>query len=194
MLNPVVLSQAIKDTFADYVSTTLSISDARYAELLKTELRKDNIMAKGPYLELGDAYKTGATIRELIADGVMSPLFERFGQGFKLSRPLYVHQEKAVRNAVNGDNMIVTTGTGSGKTECFLMPVVNALLREQEAEGRLDDGVRAIVIYPMNALIYDQVKRLGDIFIDSDITFVCITETLRKKKKMVSEIRSYIRI
>lgn len=148
MLNPVVLSRAIKDTFADYVATTLSIADERYAELLKAELRKDGIIAKGPYLELGDAYKTGATIRELIAGGVMSPLFERFGQGFKLDRPLYVHQESAVRAASNGNNMIVTTGTGSGKTECFLMPIVNALLREQESAGHLDDGVRAIVIYP----------------------------------------------
>ena len=171
MLNPVVLSRAIEDTFADYVATTLSIADERYAELLKAELRKTSIIAKGPYLELGDAYKTGATITKLIADGVMSPLFERFGQGFKLSRPLYVHQESAVRAAAKGDNMIITTGTGSGKTECFLMPIVNALLQEQESAGHLDDGVRAIIIYPMNALINDQVKRLREIFIDSDITF-----------------------
>jgi len=126
MLNPVILSRAIKDTFADYVATTLSIADERYASLLKNELRKDGTISKGPYLELGDAYKTGATIRELIAEGMMSSLFERYGQGFKLSRPLYVHQEKAVRAAANGDNMIVTTGTGSGKTECFLLPIVNA--------------------------------------------------------------------
>ena len=171
MLNPTDLSQAIKNTFADYISTTLSISDERYSELLKAELRRDGVIAKGPYLELGDAYKTGASIRELIAGGVMSPLFEKFGQGFQLSRPLYVHQESAVRASANGDNMVVTTGTGSGKTECYLIPIVNTLLREQESEGHLDDGVRAIVIYPMNALINDQVKRLREIFVDSDITF-----------------------
>jgi ATP-dependent helicase YprA (DUF1998 family) len=79
--------------------------------------------------------------------------------------------------------MIVTTGTGSGKTECCLMPVVNALLREQEAEGRLDDGVRAIVIYPMNALINDQVKRLREIFIDSDITFGVYNGNTEQKEK-----------
>ena len=139
MLNPVILSLAIKDTFADYVGTTLSIADERYASLFKKELRRDGIISKGPYLELGDAYKTGATIRELIAEGVMSPLFEHYGQGFKLSRPLYVHQEKAVRAATNGENIIVTTGTGSGKTESFMMPIVNALLREQEAMAHLDD-------------------------------------------------------
>lgn len=171
MLNPVILSEAIKDTFADYVATTFSIADERYASLLKDELHRDGIIAKGPYLELGDAFKTGATIHTLIADGVMSPLFEKYGQGFKLDRPLYIHQEKAVRAAANGDNLIVTTGTGSGKTECFLMPIVNTLLHEQETTGHLDDGVRAIVIYPMNALINDQVKRLREIFVGSDITF-----------------------
>ena len=87
MLNPVILSGAIKDTFADYVATTFSIADERYASLLKDELHRDGIIAKGPYLELGDAFKTGATIRTLIADGVMSPLFEKYGQGFKLDRP-----------------------------------------------------------------------------------------------------------
>jgi len=171
MLNPVILSRAIKNTFADYVATTLSIANEQYSDLLKTELMKDGVISKGAYLELGDAYETGATINQLIADGVMSHLFDKFGKGFKLNRPLYVHQENAVHAAANGDNMIVTTGTGSGKTECFLMPIVNTLLREQEAVGHLDDGVRAIVIYPMNALINDQVKRLREIFVESDITF-----------------------
>lgn len=171
MLNPVTLSRAIKDTFADYIATTLSVADSKYSALLKEELRKDGVISKGPYLELGDAYQTETTIQELIAGGIMSPLFTSLGRGLKLERPLYVHQEAAVRAALNGDNMIVTTGTGSGKTECFLLPVVNNLLREIEENGKLDDGVRAIVIYPMNALINDQVKRLREIFQDSDITF-----------------------
>ncbi|MDD4142933.1 MAG: DEAD/DEAH box helicase, partial [Bacteroidales bacterium] len=171
MLNPVTISRAIKETFADYIATTLSIADPVYADLLKGELRKDGVMVKGPYLELGDSYKTGSTIRELMERRVMSSLFTSLGQGFKLDRPLYIHQEAAVRSASEGENMIITTGTGSGKTECFLMPVVNSLLHEIEEKGQLDDGVRAIVIYPMNALINDQVKRLREIFVESSITF-----------------------
>jgi len=75
MLNPIVLSKAIKETYADYVATTLSIADKRYSGLLKEQLRKDDVISKGPYLELADAYKTGATIRDLVASGIMSPLF-----------------------------------------------------------------------------------------------------------------------
>lgn len=183
MLNPVSLSRAIKDTFADYVATTLSIADKKYSVLLKKQLRKDGVIAKGPYLELGDAYKSGATILDLIRNGIMSPLFASFGRGFKLERPLYVHQEAAVRAAANGDNLIVTTGTGSGKTECFLLPVVNALFRETEESGKLDDGVRAIVIYPMNALINDQVKRLRELFQDSDITFGVYNGNTEQREK-----------
>lgn len=58
--------------------------------------------------------------------------------------------------------MIVTTGTGSGKTECFIIPIINHLLREAE-EGTLSSGVRAILIYPMNALANDQMKRLRNL-------------------------------
>ena len=151
--------------------------------MLKAELQRDGAIAKGPYLELGDAYRTGSTIRELMDEGVMSRLFEKFGRGFNLDRPLYVHQEKAVRAAASGDNMIVTTGTGSGKTECFLLPVVNSLLRELEVAERLDDGVRAIVIYPMNALINDQVKRLREVLTIASYRSASITAARSRKKK-----------
>ena len=52
-------------------------------------------------------------------------------------------------------------GTGSGKTNCFLIPVINELLREKE-KGQLNDGVRAIFIYPMNALATDQAGRIAE--------------------------------
>ncbi len=79
-----------------------------------------------------------------------------------VNRPLYLHQEKAVEKIVAGKNVVVSTGTGSGKTNCFLIPVINELLREKE-QGQLNDGVRAIFIYPMNALANDQIKGLREI-------------------------------
>ncbi|MCX7855741.1 MAG: DEAD/DEAH box helicase, partial [Anaerolineae bacterium] len=78
-----------------------------------------------------------------------------------LNRPLYLHQDRAVEKIVaGGRNIVVATGTGSGKTEAFLIPILNHLLREQEA-GTLDrPGVRALLLYPMNALANDQLRRL----------------------------------
>jgi ATP-dependent helicase YprA (DUF1998 family) len=73
-----------------------------------------------------------------------------------------LHQEKAIRKILNGRNVVITSGTASGKTECFLIPIYNYLLREYK-EGKLTPGVRVLLLYPMNALANDQLKRLRDI-------------------------------
>jgi DEAD/DEAH box helicase domain-containing protein len=74
-------------------------------------------------------------------------------------RKPYAHQLEAWRAAQNGQSFLVTSGTGSGKTECFMIPVLDDLLRDP-AKGQLV-GVRAIVIYPLNALIESQRDRLA---------------------------------
>lgn len=71
----------------------------------------------------------------------------------------YTHQVAAWQAARDGYSCLVTSGTGSGKTECFMVPMLDDLLRDQ-AKGRLA-GVRAIVIYPLNALIESQRERLS---------------------------------
>ncbi len=88
-----------------------------------------------------------------------------------IDRKLYLHQEKAIRAIVSGNNTVVSTGTGSGKTNCFLIPVLNELLLEKE-QGTLGEGVRALFIYPMNALANDQMKNIREILMCyPDITF-----------------------
>ena len=80
-----------------------------------------------------------------------------------MTRPLHAHQEQAIRKVAAGRNVIVATGTGSGKTESFLYPILNALSDEYEQDGQLGPGVRAMLLYPMNALANDQMKRLRQI-------------------------------
>ncbi|WP_322796989.1 DEAD/DEAH box helicase, partial [Tepidiforma sp.] len=88
-----------------------------------------------------------------------------------MRRPLYAHQETAILKVAAGRNVIIATGTGSGKTETFLVPILDALLR-QRADGRLGPGVRALLLYPMNALANDQVSRLRSILASApEITF-----------------------
>ena len=79
-----------------------------------------------------------------------------------MNRPLYLHQEQAIRKVTAGRNVVVASGTGSGKTESFLLPILNALSAEH-ARGALGPGVRALLLYPMNALANDQIKRLRQI-------------------------------
>lgn len=175
--DPIIASDNIKNSFIDYITTSFRIGDTIYAKKLQVELEKEGYVARGPYLDISGSYQAGLSIKDLIVEGEVSSLFAQLEPipekelEIKLERPLYSHQETALRKANAGRNLVVTTGTGSGKTECFLIPVINALLREQEA-GKLDHAVRAIVIYPMNALANDQMKRMRSLLKNyPDITF-----------------------
>jgi len=118
-----------------------------------------------------NSYNLGPSIAELIAEHKVSPLFDTLencaekDKELKIQRGLYLHQIAALEKANARKNLVVTTGTGSGKTECFLIPVIDSLLKEEEA-GTLNDAVRAIIIYPMNALANDQIKRLQKLLKD----------------------------
>ncbi|AOH46986.1 hypothetical protein BCS37_00320 [Selenomonas sp. oral taxon 920] len=178
MFNPMKASESIKAEFISYVLTSFHIADRDYANQFAAELNQENSVAKGPYLDISDSFEIGKNIESLIEEGELSPLFRDLekevpenDKEIKLQRKLYLHQEKAIRKINQEHNLVVTTGTGSGKTECFVLPIINYLLREKQA-GTLSRGVRAILIYPMNALANDQMKRLRMILKNyPDITF-----------------------
>lgn len=179
MFNPAKASENIKNEFVDYVSTIFSFADSDLQSQLLNELNEE--IAKGPYLEISDVFCSGKTMNELIDEGVLSSLFKDlekkkpdtslYKKCLPLDRPLYLHQEMAIRNIVGGENVVISTGTGSGKTNCFLIPVINELLREKE-NNELGPGVRAMFIYPMNALANDQLKNIRKILMYyPEITF-----------------------
>ena len=175
--DPIEASRSLKSGFIDYITTTFHITDPVYKAALRTELSKEGFLTKGPYLDMNGSYKAGRSLRELMEEGLVSRRFETLEpiaekeRELKVERPLYLHQEQALLKADARNNLIVTTGTGSGKTECFLLPILQALLAEEDA-GTLDSGVRAILIYPMNALANDQMKRMRAIMKGhSKITF-----------------------
>lgn len=166
MFNPAKAADEIKKEYIGYINTTFHFRNQNLQKKLLGEL--DMTVSNGPYVEIKDSFKSGKSILELIDNGILSPLFtdleknKKYPPKLPVSRPLYLHQEKAVEKIVSGKNVVVSTGTGSGKTNCFLIPVINELLLEKE-KGQLNDGVRAIFIYPMNALANDQIKGLREI-------------------------------
>ena len=83
------------------------------------------------------------------------------GDDYRFDHPAYAHQLEAWRLLIGSrrESVLVSSGTGSGKTECFLVPLLDDLARETEREGALT-GVRAIMLYPLNALIASQQERL----------------------------------
>ena len=136
MLNPIKSSSNIKEEFISYVITHFHIADSDYAKGFDSELNKDGNISKGQYIDISDSFKTGKNIDALIREGEVSPLFAELepdkaekDKEVKLKRPLYLHQEEAIRKVNQKHNLVVTTGTGSGKTECFILPIINHLLR-----------------------------------------------------------------
>ena len=177
MFNPIEASNSIKQSYIDYISTTLHISDEHYRKLFREELCRNGVIAKGPYLDFSGSFECGRSLEDLVNCGLVSKLFldlenvPEKKKELKIQRPLYTHQEQALLKANSGHNLVITTGTGSGKTECFLLPIMQSLLAEKEV-GTISRSVRAIIIYPMNALANDQMIRLRKILATCpDITF-----------------------
>ncbi len=187
-LNPLKTTQSISQRYMRYLQTTFQINEPDLAALFKATIEEHEFV-KGPILEATPPFKKGCTIRQLIDEGILSPRFESLNQNLlPLDRPLYLHQERAIRRAVGEErNLVVATGTGSGKTEIFIVTILNALFRQQEL-GLLNPGVRALLLYPMNALVNDQLKRLRRLLSSCpEITFGRYTGETREKQLEAAE-------
>ncbi|MFC6013005.1 DEAD/DEAH box helicase [Nocardia lasii] len=190
-LDPLAAGADIEAGYKRYLKTLLAPRDPALSAAFDRAVDETSLLTKGPLLELTPPYAAGASLRSLISEGVLHPDFTEFAQTIALDRPLYQHQETAVRKAVAGRNLVVSTGTGSGKTESFLLPILNALIAEKAA-GTLGPGVRALLLYPMNALANDQLKRLRQLLAGTpDITFGRYTgETKERTADALSAYRT----
>ncbi|TYB39726.1 DEAD/DEAH box helicase [Micromonospora sp. AP08] len=190
ILDPIATSDAIVATYQRYLRTLVEPKDPRLAAALERAISDaiNQEITKGPLLEATPPYVTASTPRELIDVGVLDPGIATLGGGFDLDRPLYRHQERAIRKAAAGRNLVVATGTGSGKTESFLLPILNRIMAERSA-GTLGPGVRALLLYPMNALANDQMKRLRRLLAEApDITFGRYTGETRQTRREAAEV------
>lgn len=118
-----------------------------------------------PLIQINPSYKSTTSIRKLVDSATLHPgcaaIFRTpptadAPEGQPLA--LHKHQEQAIALAAGGESYVVTTGTGSGKSLCFFIPIVDAVLREKQAGG--PPRTRAIIIYPMNALANSQRDEL----------------------------------
>jgi ATP-dependent helicase YprA (DUF1998 family) len=154
-LNPTHFRDRLDQTLRRYLATALPISP-RYPELRAgfRDLLERETLVKGPYVESLPDFEKGATLRNLLDEGLLNLDWNELDADL-LDRRLHRHQERALRLALQDRaNFIVATGTGSGKTECFLFPAIDRLLRDPERERA---GVRVLLIYPLNALANDQL-------------------------------------
>jgi len=192
VLDPLKAARRISGDYRGYLRSAFAPSDPTLRNEFDAQLAAGLDLARGPILQAVPPYATGATARDLIADGALSPVMERLGEsGLGLDRPLYVHQERAIRKLGAGRNVIVATGTGSGKTEAFLLPIIDSLAQEIAAGTINSPGVRALLLYPMNALANDQLGRLRDLLAHfPEITFGrYVGDTPHEREKGIEQHR-----
>ncbi len=191
----------IASQYRRYLNTVFSIADDEYQQLFLEALENEGTFAKGPYLDVTNSFLKGNRVTDLVEEGVLSSSFLNI-ERFK-SMTLHHHQEEAIRKSLSGENLVISTGTGSGKTECFLIPILNDLLKEVEEARRnhtaIEPGVRALIIYPMNALANDQMDRLRNLLYSvSEITFGSYTGQTknfeRSKNGQEGAYEQYVRL
>lgn len=113
-----------------------------------------------PLIGLNPEFEPGRSVGEIVSQGVIDPaMADVFALGqVRQSIILHRHQDEALMKALQNKNFIVTTGTGSGKSLCFFVPIIDRILKARRAgEPR---KTRAIIIYPMNALANSQLEEL----------------------------------
>lgn len=158
-MNPIKLAQEIEERYRRYLTTTFYFRDPVLRASFEDALRSSRL-SKGPYLEATPIFKRGTTSRPLFTNLLGGEPEQGFLKAVQDERPLYRHQEESIRRVFRGRNVVVATGTGSGKTEAFLYPILLHLYQEFQAKT-LCPGVRALILYPMNALANDQRDRLA---------------------------------
>jgi very-short-patch-repair endonuclease len=157
-----------------FLLSTYRLADPRLREQFESHIKQADVLVKGPYVTLANDFAKEHTLKQLHDLGVGHKDLQRLKWSFG-ENELFLHQEQSLRRVETLQrNAIVKTGTGSGKTEAFMLPVISAVLK-MRAEGV--KGTKAFLLYPMNALANDQLCRLRNLIRDSGVgvTFAMYT-------------------
>lgn len=168
----------IQAALRDYIEATYHVGHPTVIEQRRHLLEAEGVLFREPYIESTPRYRTDRGFADLELDPGVLELFNSLtqkGDGLEalLYDPPYTHQAEALEWASrDGASLAVTTGTGSGKTESFLLPMVAKLATEavHHPGSFATPAVRAMVLYPMNALVNDQLGRLRLLLGDPRVT------------------------
>ena len=148
------------EDYRAYVTSFLRIQDPRIRERVEADLA-EGLLWPEPRIGMNPAFAEGAWIDDLVAKGILhqecgrifriKPTRQDAGSGLKLHK----HQLDALLTAQRGRNYVLTTGTGSGKSLAYIVPIVEHVLQAPRRPG-----IKAIIVYPMNALANSQEQEL----------------------------------
>jgi ATP-dependent helicase YprA (DUF1998 family) len=147
----------VLEDYRDFVRSFFTVADDRAGDFIERELVEEARLWPEALLQVSPSYARVASVDELAASGVLLP---ETAQIFRNDRGepfyLYQHQAEALERAGRRESYVVTSGTGSGKSLTYFLPIIDAFLRQPTPRDR----VAALVVYPMNALVNSQLEAL----------------------------------
>lgn len=174
-MNPATAKQKLVEQLCEYLNRSLPVGNqmppAMWEKFRQFQQDEQGLnLVQSPYLEVTQAYQQAsdslgtladrAELAPAVADAFAKYLLDDRTASRDRVHP-YTHQVAALRAVNKGKHLVVCTGTGSGKTESFLLPLINRIYQEhQQAGANYQPHIRALLLYPMNALVNDQVDRL----------------------------------
>lgn len=150
-MNIFSVHRSILDDYRDYIGSFVNIADPVIGNVVEESLESGKLWPE-PLLHFNPSFEEAGTITEVIADLSLHPDFAHVFRGYTLFR----HQTDAIRLGLAGRDFVVTSGTGSGKSLTYMATVFHHLLTNPKAQG-----VQAVIVYPMNALINSQTDELN---------------------------------
>ncbi|CZR97310.1 putative ATP-dependent helicase Lhr [Clostridioides difficile] len=167
-INPIRFANEVNENFLNYQLTAFPFTDENLNKQAKNLIKGEGAsspMIKGPFVSLSKSFLEGMSIKELEENGKVHPALA----GVAPFPTLFKHQEKSLLNIQKYKHCLVSTGTGSGKTESFMLPIIDYCLKLRDQGAR--KGIVAILVYPMNALANDQLDRLRGMLAGSGVSF-----------------------
>jgi DEAD/DEAH box helicase len=163
---------SIRSALQDYIEATYHVGHPAIVAQRRTLLELEGVLHRAPYIESTPRYQAAARFGELDLPDAALSLLSDLANPLEDATPLvfdppYTHQATALEAVCSQDrSLVVTTGTGSGKTETFLLPILARLATEaaERSESFKTPALRALLLYPMNALVNDQLGRLRLLF------------------------------
>ncbi|MBU3191746.1 DEAD/DEAH box helicase [Clostridium bowmanii] len=178
--------EKLKEKLSDYIKAQYFAENELLLQATDELLNKRGVLFQEPFIEATKSY-------EIASDGFKSSKLNLEIQNYlemlienKLgvfNTPFY-HQVNALEEFYNGKDLLITTGTGSGKTECFIWPILTELIREASTSQNTwqQEGIRALVLYPMNALVSDQLGRIRNIIGREDDAYMEIIKSVSNQE------------
>jgi ATP-dependent helicase YprA (DUF1998 family) len=177
----------LKEKLINYIKAQYFGENDLLMQAANDLLLQKGIIYQEPYIEVTKNYKSineGFT-NSHIDERRKKILFELTKKDLGVFPMPFSHQVKAVEEYYQGNNVLISTGTGSGKTECFLWPILTDMIYEAQYSTKTwqHEGVRTLILYPMNALVSDQLGRIRKIIgHDHDTYYSILSENQQLRR------------